>query len=250
MKKYYHIAFLALFFLATSCKTVKLARVDTGYVSITSDLKAEDPIILEYLKPYRDSLNKEMNVIIGENANELSKGRPESTLGNLVADIILLGAENHSGEKIDFAIQNLGGIRIPTLAAGSITKGKIFELMPFDNIIVILKIKGNDVKTLIDLMAKAGGWPVSKGLQVKMNDSQAISVLIQGEPLNMERTYLIAMPDFIANGGDDMDFLKSLPQIQTGVLIRDEIIKYFSDQLKKNEEISVKIEGRMVKSKE
>ena len=96
--------------------------------------------------------------------------------------------------------------------------------MPFENQLVVMDLNGVQVKQLLDRIATYGGWPVSEGLQFEIRDSAAINILIQGAPWKPEGSYRIGLPDYVANGGDDCDFLKPLPRVNSGLLIRDLLI--------------------------
>ncbi len=78
-----------------------------------------------------------------------------------MADAIYYGATQHFKMAVDAAFVNYGGIRISQLPKGEVTSGKIFELMPFDNIVVLQKLKGSVLQEFLDLIAERGGWPAS-----------------------------------------------------------------------------------------
>ena len=99
-------------------------------------------------------INK-MDLVLAENETELIKAQSEGTLGNFIADALLQKGIDYAYHPIDFAIVNNGGIRLPSLPSGNITVGKIYELMPFDNMIVVLKVSGNIVQQLMNVSAGA-----------------------------------------------------------------------------------------------
>lgn len=78
---------------------------------------------------------------------------------------------NVAQEAADFAVFNTGGLRRP-LPLGNITRGDVFELMPFENELVILTMNGEAVKKLVNFIATKGGAPVS-GLRLRIQDSVA-----------------------------------------------------------------------------
>ena len=75
-----------------------------------------------------------MNTVIGFSTIGLTKKLPESGLGNLIADAMKEMAQKKYATKVDAAFVNYGGIR-SYIPKGEITIGKIFEIMPFDNLI-------------------------------------------------------------------------------------------------------------------
>ncbi len=203
--------------------------------------KASFPVdtkIAAMIEPYKLQLDKTMNEVIGYNEEELTKGKPSSTLTNWFSDVLLEETQKLVTDKIDFAIQNYGGIRVPFLAKGNVTIGTIYELMPFDNMMFILELKGSIIQELFDKMAESGGWPVSKGVYFEIAYGKAKNVKINNEPLDSNMVYHAAIPDYIANGGDNMVMLKGAKTYNTTALIRDLIISNLK---------SMKTEGNTIK---
>ncbi len=247
MKKYLFI--VSLFILLSSCKTYyTVDNTKSSFNKIDKKLDSKDCSDIDnIIAPYKDKLSKKMNEVLGY-SDGLTKNQPESTLGNWIADAIVSGAERISSVKVDFAIQNYGGVRIKDLAEGEITLGKIYELMPFNNYVVILEAGGATTKQLLDIMASRGGWPISKSVHYKIMDDKAIDIMIKGKPFDESKTYTIALPDYIANGGDKCYFLKNAKRIDTDqVLIRDLLAEEVKIAAKRGKHINAKIEGRVVK---
>lgn len=243
-----HIFFIlfAVVFLLTSCKTMhKLGTVDTFY-AVDSKNGNEDETINQIIAPYKMQLDEEMSEIIGYNLKEIIKAKPESKLGNFVADAIHQMAEKILGSSIDFTIQNYGGIRIPSVQSGDITVGKIFELMPFENRISIMELDSSAVSWLVAHMAADGGWPVSKELRYQILYGQPKRIRVNGEKVRGDRKYIVALPDYVANGGDRVDFLGTYPRNDLAILVRDALIEYIRDLSTNDKPVDVKIDGRVV----
>lgn len=198
------------------------------------------------LIPYKDSLDKIMNVEIGYAAESLTKKQPESDLGNLMCEIILIESRLISKEPIDFAVVNYGGIRLPGLPVGPITLGKITELMPFENRIVLMKLSGATLDSLFDLMASKGGWPVS-GARYKINQNQASDIFINQQPLLKDKTYTVALSDYLAQGGDNCEMLNGKPFVDTKIRMRDMLIDGIRKMTAKGERIHSISDGRVRK---
>ena len=194
------------------------------------------------IAPYKEELDGEMNKVIANCPIDMPKDRPESMLGNWMSDALYDKATELSEVPIDFAMQNSGGIRIPLLRQGGITKGKIFELMPFDNALVVVHIDKELLLTFLDRVARSGGWPVSKNFYMKIKNSKVEEVKIGGKELE-DRIYNVALPDYIANGGSDCKFLEGCDRTTYPVLLRD----MFVDRATKDKVIASKIEGRIVR---
>ena len=222
-----HYIFCCLLLGLLACKTNKTYITELDYTRI--DLEPSFPSeseIEKIIAPYKEKLGNEMDEILAQNEQDLRKQKPNSFLGNWFTDILHEQGEKLTNLEIDFAAQNHGGFRIPVVPKGPIPVGKIYELMPFDNTLIILELDGSTTKKLIDRIADYGGWPISKGLSFVLDDGKASNILINGKALDLQGTYTIALPDYVANGGDDCEFLKGQKAINTGVFIRDVVINY------------------------
>jgi 2',3'-cyclic-nucleotide 2'-phosphodiesterase (5'-nucleotidase family) len=208
----------------------------------------KDSVMLSALKPYSDSVNKSMNDIIVVSEIELRKEQPEGNLGNLMADAMLTIAKEKYKQPIDAAFINFGGIRLNAIPAGNITRGKLFELAPFDNVIVLQKLSGKTFQEFLDHISGRGGWPTA-GMQWQMKNKKAINVKVGGKPIDESSTYTIALVDYVANGGDDCAMLKVLPQINNGMLFRDAMIEYLSRMNAEGKKINIEEENRVSNAK-
>ena len=204
----------------------------------------KDSFLQVMLQPYADSVNSSMNAVIAQLAVDVDKRQPESTLGNLMADAMKVIGEKYYKTTIDASLVNYGGIRIPSVKAGAITRGKVFEMMPFDNIIVLQKLKGTVLKEFLDHVAGRGGWPVS-GITMQIKNKKAENIMIGGKALDLNAVYTIANSDYVANGGDNCEMLRTIPQLNNGFLFRDAIIEYFTSFGKAGNPISMTIQNRV-----
>ena len=221
MRKIINIGLLISFILLTGCKTVQhLATAENTNLRISqSEINADDPLEV-MISDYREEVDAEMNEVIGVCASNLVKGKVNSSMGNFVSDLLLSEAIKQTGLDVDFAVQNYGGLRINEVTQGEITKGKIFELMPFDNLLVVVEMSGQDVQNLCNRIADYGGWPISEGVSFKITNGIAEEIKVNGKALDEGRSYYVALPDYVANGGDTCPFMIGLPQTDTGKYIR------------------------------
>lgn len=197
-----------------------------------------------YLNPLHDTLDARMNGVLVQSAKRLSKGQPESALGNLLADLMLETAREKTGKMIDIALTNSGGIRAE-LPAGGITLGNVYEIMPFDNEMVILTLSGPTMKKLIDYIAIRKDPQAGMKLVIDKATNQVIDVSINGQPLDLSRNYTVVTSDYVANGGDKAEFLKErISNEKMNLLLRDSYIEYFTKKGKKGEILDPKIDGR------
>jgi 2',3'-cyclic-nucleotide 2'-phosphodiesterase (5'-nucleotidase family) len=237
------VSFLT-FFCLLSCKTVYQPQaVQYADYRINQNNK-QDSTVIKLLQPYADSVNKSMNAIVAVAAMELEKKQPEGTLGNILADAMLAKAKQVYKTAVDASFINYGGIRLSSIPAGNITKGKIFELAPFDNIIVLQKVSGKVLQQLVDHISSKNGWPVA-GISWQLKNKAAINVLINGTPVDETAVYTIAVLDYVANGGDDCNMLRPITQINKGYLFRDAVIDYFTDINQQGKKITAQIEKRI-----
>ena len=203
-----------------------------------------DPAALNLLQPYSERINRTMNDVVGVASIALEKNLPECTLGNFMVDAFYVMAAEQYNTKVDLAILNYGGIRLNQLPAGNVTTGKIFELMPFDNLLILQKIKGDVLQQLLDLTASKGGWPLA-GVSMQIKNNKAVNILIGGKPLDPTTVYTMVNSDFVANGGDDASMLRGIPQITNGYLMRDAIFDYIKKLKSQGKNIEAKIENRV-----
>ncbi|WP_411811114.1 5'-nucleotidase C-terminal domain-containing protein [Chryseobacterium scophthalmum] len=236
------IALLSL----TACKTTSLqvANVQTQKnISINKELK-DDEGFAKFIEPYTLKLNKEMNQKISYTQVNLTKEGDNSNLGNLLADYTFDGADvwtkANLNKNVDAALINIGGIRT-TIGKGDILLKNVFEVMPFENEVIIVKMKGSDLQGLFDYYAKTQvNNPVSH-LYIETNNGQLTKTLINGKAVNPNQDYYIATSDYLALGGDNMKFFSKGESISTGIKLRDLFIDYF----KKNAEINPKEDIRL-----
>lgn len=247
MKKDTPIILIILAVLTISCSTtynpssVEYAdyRVQQGRIT--------DSSILQLLSPYSSRLHASMNEVIAQVGMDLEKRQPECTLGNLMADAMLISARKKFAKHVDASFVNYGGIRLTQIPAGPLTRGKVYELSPFDNYIVLLNIKGTVLRQFLDHIAGRGGWPVA-GLRMSIAGKKAQNIMIGGKPLNDDAQYTIALLDYNANGGDDCYMLQNLPQQNGGFVFRDELQEYFTQLQKEGKSITASVEGRITTS--
>lgn len=184
--------------------------------------------IAAYRSPVQQLLAQEVAV----SPMALEKGLPESELSNLIADAVFAYAKTWAAQdstkniRPEFCLLNSGGIRT-ALPAGMLTLGQMYEVMPFENEIVLLKLTPANLKALVDYVAEKGGAPVA-GIRLKLDGNKASSVEIDGKPFAFDREVWVATSDFLAYGGDGMTFF-ARPQgyEETRIKVRDAITGYF-----------------------
>lgn len=208
-------------------------------------LKITDPSIDQMIAPYKQKLDAQMNEVIGYADEALKKEQPDGALGNMVADACLSYAIKNNEKAADFCVLNSGGIRIPGIQQGEITVGRIYELMPFDNMIEVIALDGAACKELFNWIIKWGGAPVS-GLTFTIENNEAKNITINGSPFDENKTYLVATTDFIANGGDGAGMFKNPSyRAQLNYKLRDAILEYIRDKWANKTNLKADNDGRI-----
>lgn len=212
---------IALFF-AASCNTSYQAQ-SVQYSSYkVRETTGQDASLIALIKPYSDSVNKLMNAVIGSNETLLERKRQGNLLGYFITDAYLEMAKQKVNAKVDAAFMNSGGIRLPELPVGSITQGKIYELMPFDNLMVLLKMKGSLLKQYLDTLAANDGI-IEAGITMDIQNRAVQNVMVGGKPLDLNAEYTIAHSDYVVINSS---LLKNIDRTTNGYLLRDAIIDY------------------------
>jgi len=198
---------------------------------------APDPEVLRAVEPYRAKVERQTNAILGEATASFARRTEDGgALLNLVADAY----RARTGARI--ALVNPGGIRT-SLPAGPITYGKIFEILPFENTIVTMKITGTQLKrSLAVRLTAVSGLRVVFDLR-KPEGEQLVSVsLDDGSPILDNATYTVVINDFMQAGGDDYtEFVNGTEAMDTGIRLRDMVCEY----IKARKTITPVLDGRI-----
>jgi len=221
--------------IPVNLKTVEKNPDGSVTYSLVGEEIPEDPGLAAALQGYVDRVEALLSERVGRAAAALSskEGRSqESPLGDLVADATLWYTRHLA---VDFALQNAGGIRTD-LPRGEISRKVIYEVLPFDNTVVVLALKGSDLEKVFHHISRlpegAGGFPqVSDGVSFTINrvTGRCEDIRIKGSPLDPARTYRIATNSYVAAGGDGYRMLlNAVDRYDSSSFLRD----VFADYLK------------------
>jgi len=220
----------------------KLSHMDAKLIPVTRVRR--DPGIAKILEPYNDKVKVKMAEIVGEAMDDLSYLRTaESPLADLVAD-----AFREKG-KTQIAIQNIGGIRTK-IVKGKITWGNVFEVLPFQNTMITLKLTGAQMKKTLErgLVTSVGVAAVS-GIRVRLDRTKPAGqrvvslVLLDGAPVDDSKLYSVTTNDFVLAGGDGFtELAKGTDIMDTGILLRDVLVDY----IKARRVLSPTLDGRLL----
>ena len=214
-----------------------------------------DAKIAALLAGYDEQVRRLRESRIGSSEVDLRKGR-EGSLGNLVADALRSGAGG--ALRAEFALQNSGGLRVAEVPAGPITFGQIFDLYPFDNLQVVVRVTAPAIRDALEtvlrlgklplqvsglrytidwerfaaLGADRGAWPAGALVtQVTDDAGKTLCETRSCSPAACEAScaqgsYEVSVSDFLANGGDGLSMLKDAPRQVGSVLTRDIVMSY------------------------
>lgn len=217
-----------------------------AYNRIGVDSTAQpDNSLTQLLSPYKQTLDKTMNEVLLQTPDRLEKRRPECALNNLLCDALLTQATVRYGKPVDVSHLNFGGVR-NGLPKGDVTVGNVFEVMPFDNQLVLLTLTGDQLMQLLNHFASDEALLVG-GVSVKIHDSKVQSVTFaNGRTLQPAETYTVALSDYIADGGGGAAFLKQAAKREDlDYLIRDAFIDYFRKQGLSGQPLTLYPNGRI-----
>tara|TARA_B100000767_G_scaffold180447_1_gene168415 strand:+ start:416 stop:1126 length:711 start_codon:yes stop_codon:yes gene_type:complete len=228
LKKYTIYLVLILLFSCTASYNLQSFDSESIEIKISADSSA-----LAIIAPYQKGIEIEMNEVLTYSKIRLTKKGTESLLGNFVTDLCLNYANAH------MCVMNNGGLRT-TIDKGPINRGKLYELMPFDNELVVLELNKEDYLELLDYICNRGGEPFS-GISIIMDKEG--NVLSNSWPVNFENNEKVKVitSDYLANGGDKMSFFQNKKQYKVGLKLRDAII----DHCNKNDTIIATLDGRI-----
>lgn len=232
--KIQHFVIFITFVFAIACQknSITLYKVE-GKQLVTDSTLLNDKKISAIIAPYKKHLNEQLNTLLCTTPIDLTRvdGKLESSLGNLMADICFKQGnpvfEKQKNQTIDFVLFNYGGIRAP-IPKGNITARNAFEVMPFENELVIAELSGEKVKELLRyLFINKKPHPISK-LRLKINTTTYQDVTINNIPFDVTKNYFILTSDYLQEGGDKMNFFKNPVSLhKTGYKLRTALIDYF-----------------------
>ncbi len=204
-------------------------RVET----VWADRVAPDPQIASILGKYRPMVEKLSTQVVATLRDSFPLGRGETALGNLIADAQRAAAP---GGGIDFGLMNNGGVR-RALFPGKVSYGELFELQPFANAVVTVRLTGAQLKAVLE-HAVDGGRPNAtlSGLAVRWDPGRPRGDRVveirrsSGELVSPDRSYVLALSDFLQTGGDGYNMLRILEPTRTGKSDLEALVDYLKRQ--------------------
>lgn len=226
----------------TTQKIANYSKANVLRTVVAGPQATADAGIAEIVDRYNDQIRTEFGKVIGSSAVDLQRRDfAESNIGNLITDAM------REATGADIAFQNGGGIR-SDLPAGEITVEKLYTLLPFDNQLVIMDLKGSQVLVLLEesadkhsKMLQISGMSVEYDL-TRPAGSRVVQASVQGKPLQPDSIYRVATNDFLAAGGDQFMPFEEGRNLSYGDALRDIVGVY----LQKHSPVQPAIEQRIV----
>ena len=247
-----YLSILSFCFVIVACET-ESNQQKYGYNIEINQQVLSDSSIVKYYQPFKKNLEESlMNTPISYSPETYKKndGELNSTLSNMFADATYEMSNpvfnKMSGENIDIVLLNNGGIR-SIISKGNISEKTAFELMPFENSIVVLELNGLSIIKMIDYLRKVKLQHPISGLQITLNNDYSVNeVKINGVSIENEKKYYVATTDYLLEGGDKMYFLaETTKTTNINYKMRDILIDYF----KKYDTLKLKSDNRFIRTK-
>lgn len=225
---------LCILVLSSCQRKQQLVQVEGVRIEI-NDTTPSNPDIEAFIKPYRTHVNKTLDSILAYAPETYSKtdGILNTAIGNLMADIILEQSNpffiSKTSHAIDMVLLNHGGIRA-SISKGAITARTAYQVMPFENSVVVVEMKGIHIKELIHYLQKSRKAHPISGLKLTIDkDFNLVKALINNKEIEDETLYFVATNDYLYHGGDAMYFFEQAEKAhKLNYKIRNAMIDYFN----------------------
>ena len=222
-------------FIACGTTGVHNTRVEATKIGINATT-SDDTAIDKYIKPYRDSISTQLSTVLAyaPETFDKSKGKWNTTIGNMLAEATFEKADKlfYAKEKkhVDLCLLNHGGIR-SIIPKGPVTLQTAFEIMPFENSVKVVALKGTQIREMAAYIAREGRPHPLAGITITLDaNGQPTAISVQGTPLDNDKTYYIATIDYLIGGGDNMAFFAANEGVyDLEYKLRDLYIDYFKD---------------------
>ena len=232
-----HFVLLLTFISIIACSNQKyyVSKIEGKKIAITE--KTSNAVAIEnYIKPYRDHIDKDLSEILAYCPETLdkSKGEWQTNIGCFLADITIEKGNSIFNKRyqksIDICLLNHGGIRT-IIPKGDVTARNAYEVMPFENTAIIVALKGEQIIEISNyIIAEKKPQPLSGLTFTISKDKVATNIKVQGKPLDISKTYHVVTSDYLSNGGDNMTFFKKgIEKYDIDYKLRNMMIDYFKD---------------------
>ncbi len=182
-------------------------------------------IYQKYSNELAPILDEKLGTAAAEFTHDRSTKGTVTLLGKWACDVM------RAKTGVQVAIQNGGGLR-RSMAAGDITMGDLYEIMPFDNYLVTMELPGAALKKAIDhgINNQAITDGQFSGLRViydpeREQGNSIVSITLEdGSAIEDDAYYTVVINDFMLTGGDKYDFSEARNVKNTYIPVRDVLV--------------------------
>jgi 2',3'-cyclic-nucleotide 2'-phosphodiesterase (5'-nucleotidase family) len=242
-------ASLVLALLLSVSLTAQPPGTKAEVIPITASIP-EDPEIQKVIAPLAAEIKATFDQPLVQAPQGLFRGRrgEENLLGYWVSDVMRGAAEAVTGRPVRLAITNAGGLR-SNLRPGLLKVADIFELMPFENELVVIELTGAEVIQVVkESIVRRGGEPCSgvKALVQGTPEAGALTLVwADGSPIDPAATVNVATSDYLYGGGDSIPTLKKgRKPFTTGLTLRQILLDECARLAKGKQELVAPAPGR------
>ncbi|MFL9843904.1 5'-nucleotidase C-terminal domain-containing protein [Flavobacterium rhizosphaerae] len=236
---YYRIVLFLTIIILASCSSsnYKNTAITGKQININKDISPEKQIE-NFISPYREHINRDLDSILAYAPETFDKSQHikgwQTTIGNLMSDVafdkadkLLMQREN---KHVDVCLLNYGGIRA-IIPKGNVTARTAYEIMPFENSLLVIALKGQQITDIANYMADGRKPHPLTGMEIILDKNGNVKkVTVQGQPVQTDKIYYVATSDYLANGGDNMDFFKkAVTTYDMDYKLRNLYIDYFKE---------------------
>lgn len=244
------LAFAKAILITTSCKTENYTAQKLHYSQTQIDSSFNAVSAIEsYIAPYKASLDQQMGTPLSYNPVSMTKSdTPYNTrIGNMMAGITReQGApifKSRTGKEVDMVLLNSGGIRAG-IPAGDVTTRTAYEVMPFENEMVVAQLAPEQMKALINYLVDRKSAHPFDGLKITLNQDGAVYTL-NGNAVKFDRDYYVLTNDYLMTGGDNMEFFtKAVSSTVLNYKLRSAMLDYFT----KTDTLGFQVDDRFAKN--
>lgn len=240
LKKYnallrYFVLILTVFSLLSCAEKKPYVNTIEGKQIPITDSLAQTQFIEEFIAPYRQHIDNDLNAALAYAPENIDKkGAWQTKIGNLQSTVTLASATKifnlRENKNVSICLLNNGGIRA-IINKGTVTTRTAFELMPFENNLVVVSLKGEQILEMIQYIIKEKKPHPLAGLTFTIDKNDVPqNILVQNEPLDLNQIYFVATNDYLYNGGDNMNFFKKAKKMyDLDYKLRNVWIDYFKE---------------------
>lgn len=213
------VFFILCFVLASLFACKPKLTIENVQIKIDEHIEP-DQDLTKLVLPYSVEMNSQMNVKIAESHHDFIVSKPGSNLMNWMADAVF--ANQTKSIRLNaptFCLLNTGGIR-SSIGKGDVKLKDLFQVMPFDNSIVWVKLPMSSLNEISAYLNNSGGEPISN---ITMREGK---ILLNMPAKRKTNFFWVITSDYLYQGGDHMSFFeKSIELVETNTLIRDALIE-------------------------